>query len=105
MRVRVPPSVSIHAFVAQRTEQRVSAPRAEVRFLSEASKPQQNEHGPPERAGHARWGVLGRPDSAAIRAPCVLPSHAPIAPRQRVVIQLGLLTPWPNGEARACKAR
>src|ERR1700693_5075045 len=54
-------------------------------------KLQRNEHGPPERAGHARWGVLGRPDSAAIEAPCVLPSHAPIAPRQRVVTPLELL--------------
>src|SRR5258705_13780326 len=59
---------------------------------SRAKKLQQNEHGLPERAGHARWGVLGRPDSAAIEAPCVLPAHAPIAPRQRVVIQLELLS-------------
>ena len=54
-------------------------------------KLQQNEHGLPERAGHARCRVLGRPDSAAIEAPCVLASHAPIAPRQRVVIPLELL--------------
>ena len=40
---------------------------------------------------HARCGVLSRPDSAAIEAPCVLASHAPIAPHRRVVIQSPVL--------------
>jgi len=45
----------------------------------------------PTRAVHSRCRVLGRVDSAAIDAPCVLASHAPIAPRQRVVIQVEVL--------------
>src|SRR5207248_4902904 len=38
----------------------------------------------------ARCRVLSRANSAAIRAPCVLASHSPIAPNQRVVIPLEL---------------
>jgi len=42
------------------------------------------------RAARPRWSarscVLGRANSAAIRAPCVLVSHSTIAPGQRVVI-------------------
>src|SRR5207247_191192 len=35
--------------------------------------------------------VLGRANSSAIHAPCVLASHPPIAPSRRVVIPLGAL--------------
>src|SRR5438445_6102957 len=40
----------------------------------------------------ARCRVLGRADSAAIGAPCVLASHSPIAPGQRVVIPKRVLS-------------
>ena len=33
-----------------------------------------------------------RPNSSAIRAPCVLASHSPITPSQRVIIMSGTLT-------------
>src|SRR3954471_12557119 len=48
-----------------------------------------NSHRNEARAARPRWsarsGVLGRANSAAIRAPCVLVSHSTIAPGQRVV--------------------
>src|SRR4051794_20007376 len=40
----------------------------------------------------ARCCVLSRANSAAIHAPCVLASHSPIAPGQRVIIPLEALS-------------
>ena len=54
-------------------------------------KLQPNEHGPPERAGHARCGVLGRPGSGHYRVslrPCIARTHRAPAARG---IQLELL--------------
>src|SRR4051812_30793687 len=42
----------------------------------------------------ARGRVLGRADSAAIGAPCVLATSAPIAPNRRVLIPSGRLRAW-----------
>src|SRR6266699_3057745 len=55
------------------------------------------------RAAWTRWAarcrVLGRVNSAAIAAPCVLASHPPIAPSQRVVIPLEALTSYVENRA------
>src|SRR5438445_6699617 len=53
------------------------------------------------RAARPRWAarscVLSRAHSAAMDAPCVLVSHSPIAPGQRVVIPKGALGGYLRG--------
>src|SRR3954454_13771491 len=56
-----------------------------------------NSHRNEARAARTRWSarscVLGRANSAAIHAPCVLVSHSTIAPGQRVVTPKRVLMP------------
>jgi hypothetical protein len=73
-----PAAISGHAFGGNQAATPTVTKQAKSSFQNEA------------RAAGPRWAarcvVLSRPNSDAIGAPCVLASHSPNAPQQRVVI-------------------